>query len=100
MRPDALVIDVARGGIVDEAALTLALRDKRITGTATDVYEKELARKENVLVRLAEEEGVEGRLILSPHVAWYARSSIEKLQRVVGEDVDSWAKGEPMNLVE
>lgn len=100
MRPDALVINVARGGIVDEAALTLALKDKRIAGAATDVYEKEPAGKENVLVRIAEEERVKGRLILSPHVAWYARSSIEKLRRVMGENVDSWAKGVPMNLVE
>ena len=50
--------------------------------------------------RIAEEERVKGRLILSPHVAWYARSSIEKLRRVMGENVDSWAKGVPMNLVE
>jgi lactate dehydrogenase-like 2-hydroxyacid dehydrogenase len=70
---------------VDEGALASALRDKRIAGAATDVYAKEPAGKENVLVRAAAEEGVKGRLILSPHVAWYAKSSIKKLQTVMGE---------------
>lgn len=100
MRPDSILVNVARGGIVDEAALVDALRQRRIAGAATDVYAPEPAGRENVLVREADAEGVKGRLILSPHVAWYARSSIEKLRRVVAGNVDSWAKGEPTNVVE
>lgn len=100
MRPDCVLIIVARGGIVDEDALVDALRQKRIAGAATDVYFKEPAGKENILVRSADEEEVKGRLILSPHVAWYAKSSIDKLQRVMGENIDSWSKGKPLNLVE
>ena len=55
---------------MDEDAMASALRDKRIGGAATDVRAKEPAGKESVLVRAAAEEGVKGRLILSPHVAW------------------------------
>jgi lactate dehydrogenase-like 2-hydroxyacid dehydrogenase len=51
-------------------------------------------------VREANTEGIRGRLILSPHLAWYARSSIEKLKRSVGENIESWASGKPTNVVE
>ena len=40
-----------------------------------------------------------GRLILTPHVAWYARSSIEKLRKTVKANVEAWARGEHLNLV-
>jgi lactate dehydrogenase-like 2-hydroxyacid dehydrogenase len=99
MRPNAVIINVARGGIIDEEALVEALRQKRIAGAATDVYSKEPVGKDNPLVRNANKDDIKGRLILSPHLAWYAKSSIEKLQKVMGENVDSWAKGEPLNLV-
>lgn len=57
----------------------------------------------NVLVKAAEawKDNVEmgGRLILTPHVAWFARSSIEKLRRTVTANVEAWARGEDLNLV-
>lgn len=46
MRPDALLINVSRGGTVDEAALVKALRGRQIAGAATDVYVKEPAGRE------------------------------------------------------
>lgn len=99
MQPNAVVINVARGGIIDEEALVEALRQKRIAGAATDVYSQEPAGKDNPLVLNAMKDEIKGRLILSPHLAWYAKSSIEKLQKVMGENVDSWANGKPLNLV-
>ncbi|KAL2072088.1 hypothetical protein VTL71DRAFT_11431 [Oculimacula yallundae] len=104
MRADTILINVARGGIVDESALVQALKDKKIHAAATDVYVEEPAGMENVLVRTANqwrEEGSEfdGRLILSPHIAWWAKSSIEKLRRTVGENIEAWARGEPKNVV-
>ena len=57
----------------------------------------------NVLLKAAEEwtEDAEmgGRLILTPHVAWFARSSIEKLRRTVSANVEAWVRGEDLNLV-
>lgn len=108
MRPDAILINVSRGGIVDEEELVKAIKEKKIAGAATDVYFEEPAGRENVLVRAAEEfkvneggewDGFEGRLVLSPHVAWFARSSIEKLRRTVVENVEAWVKGDAKNLV-
>jgi lactate dehydrogenase-like 2-hydroxyacid dehydrogenase len=105
MRPDAVIINVARGGIVDEDALVEAISAKRIMGAATDVFVEEPAGKENsVLVRKAREwsesgEGLNGRLVLSPHVAWWARASIEKLRGTVRENVEGWARGEVVNQV-
>ena len=51
MRPDAILINVSRGGIVNEDDLVAALKEKRIRGAATDVYVEEPAGRENVLVR-------------------------------------------------
>ncbi|KAH8687128.1 D-isomer specific 2-hydroxyacid dehydrogenase [Tricladium varicosporioides] len=112
MRPDALIVNVARGGIIDEEAVIQELKKGTIKGFASDVFFEEPAGGHNsVLVRAVreaeEEKGViaegevdlRGRVVLSPHVAWFARSSIEKLRRVVGENIESWARGEEMNLV-
>ncbi len=110
MRPDTLLINVARGGIVDEEALVEALEKKKIAGAATDVFFEEPAGVENsVLVRKAKEwsqevgkegkGGLNGRLILSPHIAWWARASIEKLRTTVAGNIEAWAKGEERNLV-
>lgn len=115
MRPDALLINVARGGIVDEEALVKALEERKIGGVATDVFLEEPAGVENsVLVKKAREwkdweniggkEGEKGRelnwkLVLSPHIAWWATSSIEKLRGTVASNIENWAKGEPMNIV-
>jgi lactate dehydrogenase-like 2-hydroxyacid dehydrogenase len=109
MRPDALIINVARGGIVDEDALVEALKEKKIQGAATDVFVEEPAGKENsVLMRAAKEwsesgeegiRGLNGRLVLSPHVAWWARASIEKLRGTVSANVEGWARGEVVNQV-
>jgi lactate dehydrogenase-like 2-hydroxyacid dehydrogenase len=115
MRPDALLINVARGGIVDEGALVKALEAGKIGGAATDVFLEEPAGVENsVLVKKAREwkdwgkiggkDGKKGRemngkLVLSPHIAWWARSSIEKLRGTVASNIENWAKGEPKNIV-
>ena len=88
-----------------EEDLVSALKEKKIAGAATDVFAKEPAgRDDSVLLQAAEEfrekrAGMEGRLILSPHLAWYASSSLEKLRATVAANVEGWAKGTPQNLV-
>lgn len=102
MRPDAVLINVARGGIVDEAALVAALLDKNIAAAATDVYVEEPAVTENsVLVRAAKEDALKGRLVLSPHLAWFAQSSVEKLRMTTSKNIEVWANGadEGWNIV-
>jgi len=99
MRPDALVINVARGGIVDESALVSALKEKKIAGSATDVFIKEPAGKESVLVQAANQEWAKGILVLSPHLAWLARSSIEKLRKTTTENIEGWWRGKVQNAI-
>jgi len=94
-----ILVNVSRGGIVDEEALIKAIEEKKLAGCATDVFLEEPAGKSNsVLVRKVsewEKEGSEmgGRLILSPHVAWWARSSLERLKGVVASNVENWTQG-------
>lgn len=101
MRHDALLVNISRGGIVNEEDLIRALKDSQIAGAATDVFVKEPAGRDNPLIEAAREGKLResGRLILSPHVAWYGRSSVEKLRRVVVENVRGWCEGKGGNVV-
>jgi glycerate dehydrogenase len=101
LSPDALVINVARGGIVDEEALVLALKENKLKGAASDVFVEEPASEGNSALLGAVKRGDigEGRVVLTPHVAWYARSSIERLRRVTGLNIEGWARGKPVNVV-
>ncbi len=73
MKPEAVLINGARGGVVDEAALAQALRDGRIAGAAVDVYSIEPAPADNPLLKLEGEAA--SRLLLTPHVAGVTRQS-------------------------
>ncbi|EXF74531.1 D-isomer specific 2-hydroxyacid dehydrogenase [Colletotrichum fioriniae PJ7] len=85
MRPDAVIINVGRGGTVNEAALVAALREGRISGAATDVYEIEPAGSGRDSVLLGEEaKGL--NLTLTPHLAWCADQTRVNIRRVVGEN--------------
>jgi D-3-phosphoglycerate dehydrogenase len=62
MKPDAVIVNAARGGLVDEAALDLALRERRIGGAALDVFADEPPRPDNPLLK-------NERVTISPHSA-------------------------------
>jgi phosphoglycerate dehydrogenase-like enzyme len=64
LKPSAYIINVARGPIVDQTALTAALRERRIAGAALDVFEQEPIAKNDPLLRL-------DNVILAPHaICW------------------------------
>ncbi|KAK1673894.1 D-isomer specific 2-hydroxyacid dehydrogenase [Colletotrichum godetiae] len=86
MRPDAVIINVGRGGTVNEAALVAALREGRISGAATDVYEVEPAGSGRDSVLLGKE-AKSLNLTLTPHLAWCADQTRVNIRRVVGENV-------------
>lgn len=109
---NALVINVARGGIVNEEDLLIALREESIGGVGSDVFVKEpCGWEDNVLVKAAredmnDEESAERKdgegalnLLLTPHLAWYAQSSVDKLGRVTIENCVAWVEGKPENVV-
>jgi phosphoglycerate dehydrogenase-like enzyme len=94
MKPTASLINVARGGVVNEKALVQALKDGTISSAATDVFEIEPATSENPLI--AENPP---NLTVSPHVAWYADASLENLQRIVKGNIEGFVVGKPENTV-
>jgi D-3-phosphoglycerate dehydrogenase len=87
MRPDAFLINTARGGLVDERALARALREGWIAGAALDVREGEPPPRPDPL------EGVPN-LILTPHVAGLSREALRLTSLAVADDVVRVLRGQ------
>ena len=94
MRDDAVLINTARGGIVDEAALAAALRTGRLGGAGFDVLTVEPPHDGNPLL-----EPDIPNLIVTPHVAWAARESRQRLIDQVAENIERFRAGDPRNRV-
>ena len=87
LKPDALLINTARGGLVDLGALETALRDGPLAGAALDVLPEEPPDPDHPLIQAfrRREPGLDGRLLLTPHVAWFSARS-RRLTAQVGRD--------------
>ncbi len=94
MRSDALLINTARGGIVDEGALAVALRDGRLGGAGIDVLSREPPVEGNPL--LAPEIP---NLIVTPHSAWASREARQRLVDEIASNIDAYLSGAPRNVV-
>jgi len=94
MKSDALLINTARGGIVDEAALVEALRAGEIGGAGFDVLTEEPPAGGNALL----DAGLRN-LIVTPHTAWASRESRQRVIDIVGDNIRAWFDGEPANVV-
>jgi phosphoglycerate dehydrogenase-like enzyme len=86
MKPGAILIQAARGGIVDEAALADALVSGHLGGAAVDVYSTEPPAPDNPLLALAGEAA--SRLLLTPHIAGVTRQASALLFRSAWENVE------------
>lgn len=95
MRKEALVINIARGGIVNEAALAKALREKWIFGAATDVLDTEPGGPGTtpLLPDLSKGEAEVPNLIISSHVAWISGVTIETLQGINRDAMTAFVEG-------
>jgi D-3-phosphoglycerate dehydrogenase len=79
MKPSAYIINLARGPIWDEKALCAALKERRIAGAGTDVFETEPTPKDNPLFRLE-------NFIATPHMAAHTEEALRRMS-LVAEDV-------------
>lgn len=86
MKPDAVLVNAARGGVVDEAALAEALAAGRLGGAALDVYESEPPPESNPLFGLQGEAA--RRVLFTPHIAGVSRQSWARLFRRAWENVE------------
>jgi D-3-phosphoglycerate dehydrogenase/C-terminal binding protein len=101
-KPNLVVVNTARGPIIDLDALYRALRDKRIAGAALDVLPVEPADAAHPLIAAwrNSEAWLAGRFVLTPHAAFYSPSALEDMQRKAIEVVVGYIRhGELMNCV-
>jgi phosphoglycerate dehydrogenase-like enzyme len=79
MKPDAVLVNTSRGGVVDEQALVDALRTGGLAAAGLDVFAVEPVAADNALLGL-------GNVVLSPHVTWY---TVDTMRRYLAEAVDN-----------
>lgn len=94
MRRDAILINTARGGIVDEAALAKALRLGALGGAGVDVLTEEPPAHGNPLLELDIP-----NLIVTPHSAWGSRESRQRMVQQLAENINAFSMGHPLRVV-
>ena len=94
MKPTAILINTARGNLVDEAALVDALKSGRIGGAGFDVLAVEPPREGSPLLELDLP-----NFILTPHVAWSSREAMQTLADQLVDNIEAFVAGKPSNVV-
>ncbi|MBI4998596.1 MAG: D-2-hydroxyacid dehydrogenase [Rhodocyclales bacterium] len=94
MKQDAVIINTARGGLVDEAALVRALKEGWIAGAGFDVLTTEPPKEGNPLL-----EADLPNLIVTPHVAWSSANAMQALADQLIDNMEAFVRGEARNRV-
>jgi glycerate dehydrogenase len=94
MKSTAILINTARGAVVDNAALAEALKSGEIKAAGIDVLEQEPPSADHPLIQ-ADVPNV----IVTPHVAWASIEARQRLLNKVAENLQAWLKGKPVNVV-
>jgi D-3-phosphoglycerate dehydrogenase len=93
MKKDAILVNTARGPIVDYSALAEVLNDKQIGGAALDVYEKEPPIDQNHPILAAP------NTLLLPHLGFATEEAIEKRSKIIIDNINKWLNNEPQNVI-
>jgi len=94
MKPNAILINAARGGIVDEIALVNALRHKAIAAAGFDVLTQEPPPFDHPLLKAKMD-----NLLITPHVAWASQNARQSLVNKVAQNISAFFADQPINLL-
>lgn len=89
MKPTAIVVNTARGGLIDTMALAQALKDGTIAAAGLDVFESEPLEADHPLRTCP-------NALLTSHVAWFSEKSVPRLQRLAAQEAVRALRGEPL----
>lgn len=92
MKPGAMLINTARGPLLDEQAVADALREGRLAAAAIDVASVEPMPAEHPLLHAP-------RCIITPHIAWATKESRQRLMRITAQNIAAWQAGAPVHVV-
>ena len=92
MKDGAILLNTARGGLIDEAALTDALRSGKLRGAAVDVAAAEPIPADSPLLTAP-------NLIITPHMAWAPLEARARILDITMASIDGWLNGKPVNVV-
>ena len=92
MKDGAMLVNTARGGLVDEEALVEALQSGKLRYAAVDVVSQEPMNPDNPLLKTR-------KCIITPHIAWAPVESRQRLMDCVEENIRSYLRGQPQNVV-
>ncbi len=94
MKREAVLLNLGRGPIVDQRALTQALLTSEIAGAGIDVLEQEPMAEDDPLLSIQDS----AKLIVTPHIAWAAKEARQRCVDEVYQTILSWPKGEARNV--
>jgi len=92
MKPEAIIVNTARGPIIDQHALYHALKAKRIRGAALDVYDEEPLPADQDLRRL-------DNVLLTPHLGYVTEENYQLTYGQIVENIEAWLKGVPLRVL-
>lgn len=92
MKPTAILINTARGGLVDEKAVRKALDEKKLAGYAADVVLYEPMKPDCPLYKAP-------NCLLTPHIAWAPKETRERLMGIAADNLRAFVSGKPIHVV-
>ena len=94
MKPSAVLINTARGGLVNETDLLHSLATGRIAGAAIDVLQEEPPKQDNLILQHQLT-----NLIVTPHIAWASRESRQRLLDQLANNIENFLQQRPFNQI-